>query len=151
MRQTSFRCSIFPMTDFATFSRRARAVKLFKPVSGMIVLRHLSYFITMLVAHNMPKVKHYPSSTSPRMLTQDMSPFILPTRYLPPFSQLSEAAPFVLPEASHHAPAACGTAIFEQTEVLTHVTFGLNSQQPNNITVARRNKILQFNRYRTLR
>ena len=53
-----------------------------------------------------------------------------------------------LPEASYHSPAACGMSIREQKWIFTHVTFGLNSQQPNNATIARRNKILLFYRHR---
>ena len=52
---------------------------------------------------------------------------------------------FALPEAFHHAPASCGMAIPEQTWILTHVTFGINSQQPSNSTIPNRNKSLQFN------
>ena len=43
---------------------------------------------------------------------------------------------FVIPEASHRAPAACGMATHEQTQILTHATFELNAQQPNNATIA---------------
>ena len=45
----------------------------------------LILLITMLATHNMPKFEYYPSSISPRMLTQNLSPFIcmycLPVRY----------------------------------------------------------------------
>ena len=58
---------------------------------------------------------------------------------------------FALPESSYNAPAASGMVIREQTWILTHITFRLNSQQPNNTTIAKRNKSLQFNRHRTLR
>ena len=65
------------------------------------------------------------------------------------FFPVSRSAPkhanFVLPEASHHAPAAYDMAIREHTWIRTHVTFGLNSKQSDNTTIARGNKKLLSN------